>query len=664
MTTESNLDGVKTVERAESNDKHFLIALGRMLAVPFAFVLFYLGNQRLNAAPPEIVCSVSEEEVFLGESMTFQVDVQNTENPIAPNLSVLNEQFEVEFIGEQSRNQTTAMFSGGRISQSNILSHVYQYRLTPKLTGDIEIPAVTATIDGKNRTSNKVAVRILEIPKQDTVVAEILLSQTKVYPTQSFSAKLRVLVKPIADAIPDPLQPLRRSPPQLQINWLKPAKGLKSNESNEWLQPLLSKNNVGFTINEVNLQSGSLFDRERLAVFGLLNGRETLNGLDGEPIEYFTYELNRKFVAEKVGTYTFGPAMVKGTFVTSLTGRQYDTERIVAIATPVSIEVLEVPSPRPNNFTGGIGSYSVSASATPNKLRVGDPLTLTLQFAQGKNSGSLELISAPDLNAVPEIADQFEIVDKSPVGRLEGDTKNFAYGLRAKRAGVSIPALSLSTFDPNSENFSVVTTDPIAIEVSEASSLAGGDLFGSIDTSKPVADIKTRAEGIFHNITDVTQVRNERSDLVKGLKWVAGLWLCTGIAIGSLLTFRRQSSDVERQRRVSARRIAQSRLTAANALATQGKHSESLREVRAAILGLVADTGNQIADGLTTADVNAAMSAAKVPIEDQARLQKLLERIESAEYGAADTTDTTLILKDSLKLVDRVSPFLERKSAK
>ena len=664
MTTELILDGVNTMERSNSKDKHFLIALCRKLAVPFVFLLFFLGSQRLNAVPPEIVCSVSEKEVFLGETITFQVDVQNTENPVTPNLSALNEQFEVEFIGEQSRNQTTAMFNGGRISQSNILSHVFQYRLTPKLTGDIEIPAVTATIDGKNRLSNKVTVRIMEIPKQDTVVADIILSQTKVYPTQSFSIRLRVLVKPIADTIPDPLQPLRRSPPQLQINWLKAAKGLKSNESNEWLQPLLSKNNVGFTINEVNLQSGSLFDRERLAVFGLLNGRETLNGLDGEPIEYFTYELNRTFVAEKVGTYTFGPAMVKGTFVTSLTGRQYDTERIVAIATPVSIEVFEVPSPRPMNFTGGIGSYSVSATATPNKLRVGDPLTLILQFARGKNSGSLELISAPDLNAVPEIADQFEIVDKSPVGRLENDQKKFAYGLRAKRAGVSIPALSLSTFDPTSEKFTVVTTDPIVIDVSAASTLAGGDLVGSIGTSKPVTDIKTRAEGIYHNITDVTQVRNERSDLVKGLKWVAGLWLCSGIAIMSLIAFRRQSSDVERQRRVSARRIAQSRLTAANALATQGKHSESLREVRAAILGLVADTCNLIAEGLTTADVNAAMSAARVPIEDQTRLQKLLERIELAEYGAGLTSDTTLIFNDSLKLVNRVSPFLERKSAK
>ena len=664
MTKESNLVGVNKMELAVSNDKHFLIAFDKKFAIVFAVVLFFWGSQRLYAAPPEIVCSVSEEEVFLGECITFQIDVQNTENPVAPNLSVLNEQFEVEFIGEQTRNQTTAMFNNGRISQSNILSHVYQYRLTPKLAGVIEIPAVTALIDGKKRTSNKVAVRILEVPEQDTVVAEILLSQTKVYPTQSFSVKLRVLVKPIADTSPDPLQPLRRSPPQLQINWLKPLKGLKSDESNEWLQPLLSKNSVGFTINEVNLQSGSLFAREQLAVFGLLRGRETLKGLDGDPIEYFAYELERKFVAEKVGSYTFGPAMVKGTFVTGLTGRQYDTERIVAIATPVNIEVLEVPTPRPNNFTGGIGSYSVSASATPHKLRVGDPLTLTLLFAQSKNGGSLELISAPDLSVVPEITAQFDVVDKSPVGRIENDKKKFSYGLRAKRAGVTIPALSLSMFDPTSDKFLSVSTDPITIDVSAASTIAGGDLVGSLGTSMPTAGIKTRAEGIFHNITDVSQIRNERSELVEGLKWVAGLWLCTGIAIVSLLTFRQQSSDVARQRRVSARRTAHSRLTAANAFAAQRKHSESLREVRAAIFGLVADTSSQIADGLTTADVNAAMSAAKVPIEDQVRLQKLMERIEYAEYGAGNTTDMTHIIKDALKLVDRVSPFLERKYAK
>lgn len=658
MTTETNRFGRHTMLRAKSKQE---LSTGRgwSLMLPFAGLLFLIGGPSLQSAPPEIVCSVIEEEdIFLGESLTYQVNIQNADTPSTPNTAKLNEQFAVEFLGDQSRNQSSTMIVNGRISQSNTFSHVYQYRLTPKLAGTLTIPEVTATIDGKNLISNVVPVRVLDIPKQDTVVAEIISSPSKVYPTQSFTVKLRVLVQPIADTRDEPLKPLRRSPPRLQINWLKPQEGLETNEVSDWLQPLLATNNVGFSINEVNADS---FLRSRLAVFDLSKGRENRNGLSGKPIDYYVYELDRKFVAEKPGTYTFGPASVKGTFATGFSGREYSATRIVAIAPPVNMEVLEVPSPRPNNFIGGIGNYVASVSATPTKLRVGDPMTLTLQFTQVVGSGSLKLISAPDLTAVPEIADQFDIVDKNPVGRMENSSKKFTFALRPKRAGVSIPALSLSTFDPTSESFSSIRTDPIAMEVMEASTLGGGDLIGAIGSGKPVTDIKTRADGIFHNVTDVSLLRDERLDLMNGLKWVAGLWMGTGIAISTLLVFRRQSADVPRQRRVSARRTAQSRLTAAKSLLNQGKHKESLREVRAAILGLVADTGNRIADGLTTADVNDAIQAAAVPNEDQQKLRRLLERIESAEYGATDATDSTNLVKDASELVDRISPFLVRR---
>ena len=40
------------------------------LPLVLASLLFLLGNQSLRSAPPEIVCSVSEEEIFIGESLT------------------------------------------------------------------------------------------------------------------------------------------------------------------------------------------------------------------------------------------------------------------------------------------------------------------------------------------------------------------------------------------------------------------------------------------------------------------------------------------------------------------------------------------------------------------------------------------------------------------
>ena len=100
--------------------------------LPTAFLLFLMIGQTLRAEPPEVVCSVNENEVFVGESITYQVDIRNSENPAAPNVNALNEQFTVELIGDQSRNQSSTMIINGRISQSNNFSHVYQYRLTAK----------------------------------------------------------------------------------------------------------------------------------------------------------------------------------------------------------------------------------------------------------------------------------------------------------------------------------------------------------------------------------------------------------------------------------------------------------------------------------------------------------------------------------------------------
>lgn len=633
------------------------VPLERLLAAALTLLLV---TQTLCAEPPELVCSVSEKEVYVGESLTYQVDVQNAENPTTPDVTALNEKFSVEFIGDQSMNQSSMMIINGRVTQSSKFSHVYQYRLIAKASGTFRIPAVTVSIDGKAITSNAVPVRILDIPTQDSVVTEIVPSQSKAYPTQSFSIKLRILVKPIDDYGVDPMRTLkqmRQNPPSIKITWLKPPDGVSATEEvSDWLQPLISRNNAGFSINDVSGRAG-LFERQKLAVFDLGKGREKRDGLSGTPIDYFVYELERKFISEKPGTYTFGPVVVKGTFET----------RTIAIAPPVTVRVLEVPTPRPANFTGGIGNYQVNATATPKKLRVGDPMTLSLQFSPGKNSGSVELISAPDLSMLPEISEQFDIVDKSPVGKVEGSNKKFAFALRPKRAGVSIPALSLSTFDPASESFVDMTTQPIPISVEEASSsIGGGDLVGSIGSSKSTTEIKSRSEGIFHNITDVSQVRDQRLDLLSGLKWVGGLWLCTGIAIASLVAWRRQSSDVERLRRVSARRNALSKLADAKSMLSQGQSKESLREVRAAILGLVADTGNGIAEGMTTNDVNTALKAAGVPNEEQIRLQVLLERIESAEYGvsdtASDTADSALLVSEATELLNRVSPFLERRS--
>ena len=350
--------------------------------------------------------------------------------------------------------------------------------------------------------------------EQDLVIPEVKTDRTKVYPTQPFEVTLRVLMRPLPDDPDrDPVTPLRRNPPHINVNWVDLPAGLSGDEKGQWLQKLLSDNGGGFTINDVTMRSGSFFEGPRPAVFGLPHRREHRKGRDGKDVNYFVYELKRRLIPEKAGTYQLGPGVVRGSFVDGMDSGRYLAHRLVAIGAAVPVEVREVPTPRPATFCGGIGTYRVSASASPAALRVGDPLTLRLDIERGSGSGSLDLISAPNLEANSELSADFEIVDKNPTGRTEGDVKRFEYALRPKRAGVAVPPLSVTVFNPDTEEFSDIATEGVALTVTEASHLSAGDLVGSL-AGGGKDEIKVQAQGIFQNVTDPTELNDQRVNVV------------------------------------------------------------------------------------------------------------------------------------------------------
>ena len=630
----------------------------------FLFVLLSTMVTSFSVADeqqPEIRVGISAEEIFIGETIDYQVEIRNSENPAAPDVSSLQEQFKVTSNGDHSRNQSTTLIVNGRVSEETVLSHVYLYRLTPTVAGDLTIPSVKVVIDGKELASRPLSLRVQDAEVQDLVIAEIETDRLAIYPTQPFKVSLKVLIKPIPESNESPLLPLRRQPPQLQISWVDLPAGLESVGTSEWLQPLMSQNDAGFRINEISASSGSFFGRSRPAVFDLPPTRETRNGRDGQPINYFAYELTRQFVPEKTGRYDFGPALVTGTFVEGLNGEEYRGRKLVAVAPTVSVEVREVPTPRPATFTGGIGEYLVAASANPVRLRVGDPLTLNLDFARGSQAGSLELISAPDLSAIPEIVENFEIIDKAPTGRVDGDIKKFAYGLRPKHAGVSLPSLTLTNFDPTTEAFAEVSTEPIALEVGEASSLSTDELVGAISPSGN-KEIRKSDSGIFQNITDLADLQNNHVGLTNWLPIVGGLWCLSLCSVAGVILHRRRANDSVGQRRSQARKMAQSRLTTASQFEKDGKPREALRQIRAALMGLVADTQNLVAEGLTSADVGRILQTSGVSEVDQQSVNQLLETIEGAEYGGGDTVSIASSLEIANKLIDSINLVLQRRS--
>ena len=508
---------------------------------------------------PEVAVEVGASEIFIGESVNYVVEIRNVKNPAAPDMTALRRDFDVVANGDESHNQSSTFIINGRVSQQNSFGHAYRFRLKPKRTGRLAIPSPSATIEGRTVSGRTLTLNVIAPEPQDLVLTEMRTDREKVYPTQPFEVTFRVLVRPLPDDPDrDPLVPLRRRPPHLEVNWVDLPAGLTGDDKARWLEKLLAENGSGFTLNDITMRSGafSFFDGPRAAVFSLYKGRENRKGLDGRPVNYFVYELERKLTAEKSGAYTLGPGIVKGTFADGTESGAYSGRKLVAIAPAVSVVVREVPAPRPATFCGGIGSYRLAASASPTTLRIGDPLTFTLDIERGPSSGSLDQISAPDLTANTQVAADFEILDKNPTGRRSGEMKRFEYALRPKRAGVGIPALAVTVFNPDAEKYSDLSTQPIALNVSAARSVEAGDLVGSIAASG-TPEIKSRAQGIFQNVTDPSELKDQRVNVVALAELALALWCGVGCLVAVVSAYRRKSGDVVWHRRRQARRTAE-----------------------------------------------------------------------------------------------------------
>lgn len=652
MTRLPSVSGTKTSPIVQSLIRCFVV---------ITCLLFQPTAALIAADPPSMNASIDSEEIFIGESIGYQVEIRNSERPVAPDVSPLKEDFQVEFQGDQSRNQSSTMIINGRVSQRSVLSHIYLYKLTPKKSGTLAIPSLTAQLADGPLTSNALTVLVQDAEEQDVVLVETSVGQSTVYPTQSFTVTLRIAVKPLPDNGADPLRPLRRRPPHIELNWLDAPDGLSTDSNSQWLRGMLSDSGVGFSINELTTQSGSIFDGPRSAVFDLYKGRESRKNSEGET-NYYVYELKRNFLAERPGTYEFGPVVVKGTFVAGVERGEYSGKRIVAIAPSKSIVVKEVPADRPLDFSGGIGQYGIIANATPNKLRVGDPLTLTLEFSKTSKSGSLELLKAPDLSANEPLTNSFDIIDSNPTGRIEGEVKKFVYGLRPKSQNVSIPEISVSVFDPTTEKFSEIRTKPIPLEVGEASKLNVNEIVGS--PSKPAgSDLRSSSSGIFQNITDTREVFNQK---VRWTNWAIAVSCTWGACLFAVIAInfkRHRAIDTVGTRRSRAGKNARARINSAKQLVNTGKNSEAMREVRAAFVGLIADCTNNKPEGMTTGEVILTLNATNLGEEKLQRLRSLLESLEAAEYGAGLSSSVSELIDSANVLLEPVIEAMERKRA-
>lgn len=166
-------------------------------------------------------------------------------------------------------------------------------------------------------------------------------------------------------------------------------------------------------------------------------------------------------------------------------GMGVHAENIEARTNLRKLDVLSLPKDgRPENFSGAVGQFTMSAKASQKSAGSGEPVTLALSV---EGRGNFDAMSAPVLTKeqgwrtyAPK--ESFAAADSAGFGSSSG-TKTFVYSMVAKEARDATPGAQFSYFDPREKKYVTLTTDPIPV----AAAGTGADRPAAAGTAAPGA---------------------------------------------------------------------------------------------------------------------------------------------------------------------------------
>ena len=598
------------------------------------WMVLLLGST-VGAQQPTIRARLAAREVYLGDSAKYIVELNNVPQAVEPDVTGIQDATVRKLDSQVQSSQAITIING----QQTVVSRnaiVYTFALTPQAAGTLTIPGATATVNGKVLRAADLELRVLDPPPQNSVLFEIQVDRSVVYPMQPFEVRavisVEALPEPLAER--DPVESLARMAsrlPALTLPWvdddqlpmgLSPARSWR-----DWIGDIRSSRSGGFSINGLSARSQFGFGVRPVA-FLVESVPFAGAGEDGKQRKYRRYVFARTFQATLPGTYTFGPAKLQGDFVSDIRRDRARLESVYAVAKSLDVRVREVPTQgRPADFVGAIGKFRFDVDVNPKQARVGQPLTLTMRLV---GQGNVDSIIEPDLLQVPNIAERFKLYDST--AETDAQSRTFSMSIRPKVAGqLEFPPIAVSYFDVEQEKYVSLQSVPVPLEVSAVAGLQADDI--AADSSRaPTGDLEVQSGGIFGNITEMSDLANERVDAARWLiclTAVLGAFVVAWVSVGRL----RQSATQERKWKQHVFRDARERLGALTADGNQLSGAEAAELVCETLFTVVAELSGTADASLTSQDVLHRVASWSLDESGIERLHQLLAKCDEARFG-------------------------------
>ncbi len=367
------------------------------------------------ARAASFTASLDRDSISLGETATLSLSFEGAQPKNVPTPDVPG----LEFVN--SGTSQNVSFINGAMSSTVTVS----YSVTPERTGRFIIPAMTADVNGQRISSQRIELTVQEANAppaaainsgSEVAFMKLILPRRKIYSGETLVAELQIFLR-------DDVQNFGN----FQMN-STPADGFVIGKSAEGARFRSQVGSRAYTVIPLSLaltvtRAGDLslgpFSASMVVVLPSQNQ-------GGDP--FFSQFFN-----------------------------QGEQKQLTVATEQVSAQSLPLPDQNvPANFNGAIGDYTMTVTAGPTEVTVGDPVTVHVQIA---GRGSLDSIKLPDQSGWNDfkIISPTSKTDFSDALGLEG-TKTFDEIVMPESASLhALPAFSFSFFNPDDGQYHILT---------------------------------------------------------------------------------------------------------------------------------------------------------------------------------------------------------------
>lgn len=569
-------------------------ALG--MALQFAGPVSGASPASVDAAATDVEFQLTQRQTAVGVPALMTITVQDGTDigdPIPPEVDGVT--FELA-PGRSTSRQIE--FTNGRGSSRSTTQMTML--ITPEREGTFKIPPISITVDGRVYSSDASTITTVASTATSLLKVEVTSPAKSAWLGETVPVVLRILVSP----------------------YRSPEHGVVMSEGDMWQFIDLERSDLGmFRSAFVELN-----ERGRRP-----QGHEVLEGNES----YIAYELQASYTPASAGKPDFGDVRIAWSYPTRIVeSRSFfgGTELKVAGTRPISaaiskvdLEVLALPTEhRPASFTGAVGEFTISATAKPAKVAVGDPITLTMTVTDRSGGPALEQVQPPLLDTTA-ITSDFRMPSAPLAGTISGNTKSFTQSLRPVRAGIdSIPPIEFSWFDPTTASYKSASSAAIPIEVVPSERVSTDAILGTATTgSAPGRPLTATRGGLLANAAPTSDmVQDRRSGL--GAIPTAAILLAPPIACAAVMMLKRRKDRLG----------ADPMLARANSARSRALERVAQGDGAGAISGYIADKVGR-PSGTVTRDEAREMLACAGASSDLAHLaERILSHAERSRFSA------------------------------